>query len=184
MRPSRRKAIRRAIRRTWKQTKADFRREREAAKKALHHIAGFLWPRRNNNMKAVVLLSLGFLFLSKFISVKTPFFLQQAVDRLNDPNLANLAAPTALLISYGVGRTLAVLCQELKSVIFSYVSQACLKQYALTIFGKLHSLDSSFHQKNPTGLLSVAYVRGIRGFQTVLFQFVFSVAPTLLEVRQ
>lgn len=37
-------------------------------------------------------------------------------------------------------------------------AQSALRQYALSIFTKLHQLDSSFHQQHPTGLLSVAFV--------------------------
>jgi ABC-type transport system involved in Fe-S cluster assembly fused permease/ATPase subunit len=31
-------------------------------------------------------------------------------------------------------------------------------------------------------VVSVAYVRAVRGFQTMMFQLVFSVAPTILEL--
>jgi ABC-type multidrug transport system fused ATPase/permease subunit len=130
--------------------------------------------------QVVVVLSLCFLFLSKFLSIKVPFLLKRAIDQLNSPVAL---MPTALFACYGLARVGAVVTQELKTTIFAYVSQGALRQYALTIFARLHELDSSFHQQHPTGLLSVAYVRGIRGFQTVLFQLVFSVAPTVVEVR-
>lgn len=35
---------------------------------------------------------------------------------------------------------------------------------------------------NPSGTLSVGYVRAVRGFQNLLFEIVFSVAPMLIEL--
>jgi ABC-type transport system involved in Fe-S cluster assembly fused permease/ATPase subunit len=52
----------------------------------------------------------------------------------------------------------------------------------MQIFTHLHTLDSEFFTSTPSGVISVAYARAVRGFQTLLFQLVFSVAPTLLEL--
>lgn len=141
--------------------------------------------------------------------IQVPFILQRAIDRLNNPQLSTALMPTAIFMCYGLARAGAVLCQEIKTTIFAYVSQvrgsvkaahfesqtsggsqagpcigthqriihycrqvrlttaACLcpilsqsalRQYALSIFVKLHQLDSGFHQTHPTGLLSVAFV--------------------------
>jgi len=46
----------------------------------------------------------------------------------------------------------------------------------------MHELGSDFHAKNPTGLLSTAFSRGARGFQTLLGQLLFSVFPTFVEL--
>ena len=62
------------------------------------------------------------------------------------------------------------------------LSQASLRSFAATIFRHLHQLDSSFHLNNPSGLLSVAYVRGVRGFQTILFQVRVTLDTFLLNV--
>ena len=74
------------------------------------------------------------------------------------------------------------MCQELKTIFFAYVSQNVLRKFANNIFAHLHTLDSSFHLKTPSGTMSVAYVRAVRGFQTMLLQLVFYVFPAILEL--
>ena len=71
---------------------------------------------------------------------------------------------------------------EIKTCLFSHVTQNVLRKFANQIFSHLHSLDSDFHWQTASGTISVAYVRAIRGFQTILFQLVFTVAPTALEL--
>ena len=46
----------------------------------------------------------------------------------------------------------------------------------------LFVIGSEFHVNNPSGTLSVGYVRAVRGFQNLLFEIVFSVAPMLIEL--
>jgi len=109
--------------------------------------------------------------------------MQKAIDSMATPAQGAAAlVPISLFVMYGLGRTMAVLLSEAKNLLFAYVSQAAQREYALRIFQHLHQLDSTFHHGHPTGMLSVAYVRGIRGFQAILFQMVFTVFPTLLEV--
>jgi ABC-type transport system involved in Fe-S cluster assembly fused permease/ATPase subunit len=48
---------------------------------------------------------------------------------------------------------------------FAHVNQRALRRFSNAIFAHLHVLDSKFHSAHPSGLLSVAYVRGVRGFQ-------------------
>jgi ABC-type transport system involved in Fe-S cluster assembly fused permease/ATPase subunit len=75
-----------------------------------------------------------------------------------------------------------VIFEEIKTVLFTHVSQTVLRKFAHEIFRHMHTLDTDFHLSTPSGVISVAYVRAVRGFQTTLFQLVFSVAPTLLEL--
>lgn len=54
---------------------------------------------------------------------QVPFILQRAIDRLNQKELSAVLMPTALFVCYGLARAGAVLCQEIKTTIFAYVSQ-------------------------------------------------------------
>eukprot|EP01031_Cornospumella_fuschlensis_P027248 gene27248-32918_t len=127
-----------------------------------------------------------FLFLGKWFNLRVPFVLQKAIDSLSTSaplSQSFLSSSTFQCIClYGVYRAVSVLCTEIKTCLFTHVSQTVLQQFASQIFAHLHSLDSNFHLNNPSGVISVAYVRAIRGLQTLLFQIVFSVTPTILEL--
>jgi ABC-type transport system involved in Fe-S cluster assembly fused permease/ATPase subunit len=43
-------------------------------------------------------------------------------------------------------------------------------------------MDADWHRRHPAGEVAVAFGRGARGFGSLLFLAVFSVAPTLLEL--
>jgi len=83
---------------------------------------------------------------------------------------------------YGLTRVLSVICAECKAYFFAHVSQSVLRNFAKSIFAHFHSLDSAFHLHTPSGVISVAYVRAVRGFQTLLLELVFSIAPTFLDL--
>jgi ABC-type multidrug transport system fused ATPase/permease subunit len=152
----------------------------------------FLWPADNLKLRFFLLLSLVSMFLGKWVNTKVPFILQQAVDKIRVPSgtAASVeACPTELLSTvatgiclYGVAKALVVVCDEAKTCLFNYVSQNVLRKFAGNIFHHLHTLDSDFHLKTPSGVLSVAYLRSVKGFQNLMFQLIFSVAPTLLEL--
>lgn len=147
----------------------------------------YLWPRDDLQSKALLMLSLLSLFLGKLLAVQVPFLLQGAVDNINIADISTLTldgpkSTFVLLICYGLARVIVATLNEIKTVAFTRVSQKSLRTFARGIFTHLHALDSTFHLGNPSGLLSVAYVRGVRGFQTILFQIVFAVVPTLIEL--
>jgi ABC-type transport system involved in Fe-S cluster assembly fused permease/ATPase subunit len=146
----------------------------------------YLWPSDNLQLKVFLILSMIFMFLGKWLNVKVPFMLQSAIDAITtDVNMRNnqIAKGASLtLFFYGFSRALSVVFSEIKTVLFAHVSQNVLKKFASQIFSHLHQLDSEFHLNNPSGVISVSYVRAVRGFQTFLFQIVFSVLPTALEL--
>jgi hypothetical protein len=170
-----------------------------------------LWPNGKDALKLrlYLILSLGFMVLGKWFALRVPFILQRAVDKLStelttslplSSSTATVATATATaataaltsqpfwraialsLLYYGLAKAFAVLCAELKTCLFVNVSQRVLKDFSLSIFSHLQTLDSAFFLTKPAGVISVAYVRAIRGLQQFLFQLVFSVAPILLEL--
>jgi len=136
-----------------------------------------------------------FMYLGNWFSLKVPFILQGAIDSIAATGFNNLktgGVNAALLgladpirtafILYGCARTAAVVCSEIKASLFAHVSQNVLKKFAYQIFCHLHALDSAFHLTTPSGVISVAYVRAVRGFQTMLLEIVFSIAPAILDL--
>ena len=147
----------------------------------------YLWPKDNVKLKLYLLLSVFFMFIGKLVNVKVPFMLQHAIDIISKGKsvtneLKYVSSASLALLFYGVSRALTVVFSEAKTCIFAHVSQNVLKKFALEIFRHLHNLDNEFHSSTPSGVISVAYVRAVRGFQTMLFQIVFSIAPTILEL--
>lgn len=148
-------------------------------------ILRYLWPKDDPSIQRNLLFSLLLLLASNALSLKVPFILQKAIDDLT----ANSANPSLLLskitrsfLFYGLLRAAAVVFAEAKACRFALVSQSVLKKFAYTIFCHLHALDSAFHLTTPSGVLSVAYVRAVRGFQTMLLELVFSIAPTVVDL--
>eukprot|EP01039_Chlorochromonas_danica_P002843 gene2843-3104_t len=152
----------------------------------------YLWPEDSPRLRLFLILSLVFMVLGKWFNLRVPFILQRAVDSMSSHqqgfgkaaligNELYLAAAQAIGW-YGIARGLSVFCSEIKTCLFTHVSQNVLRKFSSEIFRHLHSLDASFHLQTPSGVVSVAYLRAVRGFQTMLFQIVFSVAPTALEL--
>ena len=160
----------------------------------------YLWPKDDLKLRVFLVLSMVFMFIGKWFNVKVPFILQRAIDSASLAAAAGkgtqavittgllkglpvgIASTAAALTFYGLSRALTVVFSEIKTCLFTHVQQNVLRKFAFNIFSHLHSLDSEFHLETPSGVISVAYVRAVRGFQTMLFQLVFSVAPTLLEL--
>lgn len=154
----------------------------------------YLWPEDNLKLRLFLVLALGFMFAGKWINIQIPFILQRAVDGVGKASVpsatagalfasdAFLRASALSLLVYGLSRALSVVCAEIKVCLFSHVSQNVLRKFANEIFTHLHSLDHDYHLTTPSGVISVAYARAVRGFQTMLFQIVFSVVPTFLEL--
>lgn len=144
---------------------------------------------KNHKPLHTVYLLLAFvsLFLGQWCNIKVPFILQNAIDSLSVSS-ASASGPEAVLSTiklsiffYGLARAATIVFAELKTCFFVNYSQCIQRHFALETFQKLHSLDTDFHLNNPSGVISVSYIRALRGFQALLFQFVFSVLPTLSE---
>ena len=144
--------------------------------------------------KGLLLLSIVFMILGKIINVKVPFMLQRVIDSVATASNTGISRGMTLIspeffrtsslafLLYGLSRALSVVASEIKTCLFAHVSQNILRNFARNIFKHLHTLDSDFHLRTPSGTVSVAYVRAVRGFQTLLFQIIFSIAPTAIEL--
>ena len=146
-------------------------------------VAKFLWQ-PDGRLRIFVVASVAALMLSKSLNVMVPFALKRFVDALekSSTNAALVGTTTPLLIAYAGARLGVALANELRTVAFTRVSQAAQRGFSKELFGRLHKLDASFHAANPTGLLAVAFSRGVNGFRSLLFQLLFSVLPVFIEL--
>ena len=145
---------------------------------------GFIWT-PDLGRRLLVLASLLSLVLSKSLNVLVPFTLKRAVDALEASARTPAAVAstvTPLLLLYAAARFGVSASNELRTIFFTRVSQASQRAFSSTLFTKLHALDSNFHTSNPTGYLTVAFGRAVNGFRSLLFQLLFSILPTLLEL--
>jgi len=150
----------------------------------------YIWPRDSPKLKFYLVASLCFMVLGKWFNTKVPFILQRAIDGI--PATVQGSTSSALqtsgisvalaILAYGIARAAAVFCEELKTCLFTNVSQSVLRKFAYQIFTHLHTLGTDFHLQTPSGVISVAYVRAVRGFQQLMFQLIFSVLPVTLEL--
>ncbi|URD92024.1 ABC transporter transmembrane region [Musa troglodytarum] len=141
----------------------------------LRTLAKYLWLKDNYEFRLRVLLSLGLLVGAKVINVQVPFLFKLAVDWLsvaagsvnslasftetNATLLALFGSPAAVLLGYGIARTGASACNELRNAVFSKVALRTIRVVSRKVFAHLHDLDLRYH-------LSIA----LTSILTVLFR--------------
>ncbi|KAH8053978.1 ATP-binding cassette subfamily B [Aureococcus anophagefferens] len=150
-----------------------------SARRPSRSVARHAWTTAPRNARLQIVASVACLVAAKALTVSVPFLLQGCVDGLVSRDRAAAVRATAL---YCGARVAVVLASEARSLTYAHASQQAVRGYARELFGSLHALGPAFHARHPTGLLSVAFSRGARGFQTLLFQLLFSVLPTLVEL--
>jgi ABC-type multidrug transport system fused ATPase/permease subunit len=146
----------------------------------------YLWPADNVKLRVYLVLSMVLMFTGKWFGTRAPFMLQRAIDNISTQSTGTTQrvgmSVAAAVIFYGLSRAMAVVCEEMKTCLFTCVSQNVLRKFAHQMFSHLHSLGSDFHLQTPSGVISVAYVRAVRGFQAFMFQLIFYAAPVFLEM--
>ncbi|KAJ7310544.1 hypothetical protein JRQ81_007472 [Phrynocephalus forsythii] len=158
------------------------------SRKIIRAMLSYVWPTDRPDLRARVVVSLGFLASAKAMNIVVPFMFKYAVDNLNQMsgNVLNLSdAPntvatmaTAVLI----GCKSSALFNEARNAVFGKVAQSSIRRIAKNVFLHLHNLDLSFHLSRQTGALSKAIDRGTRGISFILGALVFNLGPTLFEV--
>jgi ABC-type transport system involved in Fe-S cluster assembly fused permease/ATPase subunit len=161
--------------------------ERQSAVRTIRKVAPYLWPEGRTDMKVRVVLAVGFLLLSKLISVATPFYFKGAVDALapeggTDPVFLLSAGAVGLTVAYGVARLLNIGFQQLRDVVFALVGQRALRLLALETFQHMHALSLRYHITRKTGALSRIIERGVKGVEFLLRFLLFSMGPLILEL--
>ena len=150
----------------------------------------YIWPHGRADLKARVVVSLVLLFVAKVLTVLVPYAYKWAVDAL-DPNagiaagvpgwLQVFAVPAGLVVAYAVGRTLAVVFQQIRDAIFARVGQHAVRTLAHKTFAHMHRLSLRFHLERRTGGLSRIIERGVKGIEIIVRFTLLSTVPTVLE---
>jgi ATP-binding cassette, subfamily B, heavy metal transporter len=144
-----------------------------------------LWPRGRTDLKARVVIALSLLFLSKIITVWTPYAFKFATDSLTstgDVAVAVFASAFFMVLAYGIGRIMMVVFAQMRDAIFAKVGQRAVRELATSTFQHLHELSLKFHLERRTGNLSRIISRGIGGVDSVLRFSLFNTFPTALEI--
>lgn len=145
------------------------------------HTLNSLWPLLWRFPVRIV-LAMALLIAAKFATVALPMVLKYIVDTFEQKPENLWVAVAALVIGYGVLRTLSVLFGELRDVVFAKVTEQAMRTSALNVFKHLHQLDLSFHLGRRTGGLSRDIERGVNGISFLLRFMLFNIVPTLVEI--
>lgn len=144
----------------------------------------YLWPKNAKDMRIRVVIAMVCLFLSKVANVYAPIIYKNIIDHLSPQDITTAAiyVPIAMLIGYGLIRTLSILFAEIREAVFINVAQRAMRTVAMNTFKHLHALSMRFHMNRQTGGLSRVIERGIKGIDFVLSFMLFNILPTLIEI--
>jgi ATP-binding cassette subfamily B protein len=143
----------------------------------------YLWPKDAPGLRQRVVAAIAFLVAAKGINVAVPIVYKHVVDALAADTLTTLAVvPIALIVAYGVARTLAQAFGELRDAVFAKVAQRAIRTAGLGTFRHLHQLSLRFHLDRRTGAISRAIERGTKGIEFVLNFMLFNILPTIVEI--
>ncbi|MCB1366342.1 MAG: ABC transporter ATP-binding protein/permease [Rhodobacteraceae bacterium] len=163
------------------------RSEQQSGLRTIRRVLPYLWPADKPSVKWRVVIAMGFLLLSKVVSVATPFFYKGAVDAMepggSDQTVFLLVAgAVGLTIAYGLARLMNNGFQQLRDAVFAPVAQRALRQLALETFRHIHALSLRYHITRKTGGLSRIIERGVKGVEFLLRFMLFSMGPLILEL--
>ena len=157
--------------------------ERQSGMLVLRKVAPYLWPANMPWVKRRVVWAMVALFVSKLVTVITPFFYKGAVDALSNEGVPMLAlGAVGLTVAYGMTRLMGVGFQQLRDAIFARVGQRALRMLALETFEHIHKLSMRYHITRKTGGLSRIIERGVKGVDFLLRFLLFSIGPLILEL--
>ena len=149
--------------------------------RALRSLSPYLWPRDSTELRARVVLAIGFLITGRLLNIAVPFLYKHAVDALS-PSRAVVAVPVTLIVGYGAARVMAQGFNELRNAAYAKVTQRAVRRLALSAFRHVHGLSLRFHLERRTGGLARAIERGTAGVEFLLSFLLFNIVPTLFEI--
>ena len=142
-------------------------------------LSKFLWP-ENSSYRIRVVGAASSLVIAKLATVQVPILLGTLVDALGVAAVP-AAAPLVLVLAYGGAKIAASGFSELRTVLFSRVSQHACRDVARDTFRHLHSLDLSTMATTRGGELQAIISRAVRSVTSILNMMLFNVVPTLCE---
>lgn len=167
---------------------------KRTAWQTIKSILPFLWPKQRPDMQARVTISVVCLLMGRTANVYGPIVLKDLIDGLEslvrttqsiditvNPSSA-IAGLVSLALLYGLMIFLPGALTELRSAVFTPVSEFAQRVIGLKTFSHIHDLSMRFHLDRRTGGLSRAIERGTRALQQITGLFAFNIAPTLFEI--
>ena len=157
--------------------------ETKAALRTVRRVLPFIWPARNFELRARVVLALLALVATKFVAILSPILQAWAVDDLAGSGAPEFAlGAIGLTIAYGMARIATNGFQQIRDALFAKVAQRALRRLALETFKHIHQLSMRYHITRKTGGLSRIIERGVKGVEFLLRYLVFSTGPLVLEL--
>ena len=150
--------------------------------RTLLSLAPYLWPKGETALRTRVVLALAALVAGKIANVIVPIAYGAAVDALTPKSNAIIVIPIAMILAYGILRTMSSGFGELRDAVFAKVQARAARRIAHGVFEHLHALSMRFHLDRQTGGLSRVIERGTRGVNFVLDFMLFSIVPTMIEI--
>ena len=167
---------------------------KRTAWQTIKSILPFLWPKQRPDMQARVAIAVPCLLMGRTANVYGPIVLKDLIDGLEalvrttqsieitvNPSSA-IAGLVSLALLYGLMIFLPGALTELRSAVFTPVSEFAQRVIGLKTFSHIHDLSMRFHLDRRTGGLSRAIERGTRALQQITGLFAFNIAPTLFEI--
>jgi len=158
--------------------------DKRSALQTIASILPFLWPAGQREMQLRVVVAISCLLLGRIANVYGPIVLKDLIDGLEALSRGNGAIEALFMLAliYGMTVLLPGLLTEIRSAVFTPVSEYAQRVFGLKAFKHLHQLGMRFHLDRRTGGLSRAIERGTRALQQTTGLFAFNIAPTLFEV--
>jgi ABC-type transport system involved in Fe-S cluster assembly fused permease/ATPase subunit len=158
--------------------------DKRSALQTITSILPFLWPAGQREMQLRVVVAISCLLLGRIANVYGPIVLKDLIDGLEALSRGNGAIEALFMLAliYGMTALLPGLLTEIRSAVFTPVSEYAQRVFGLKAFKHLHQLGMRFHLDRRTGGLSRAIERGTRALQQTTGLFAFNIAPTLFEV--
>ena len=158
--------------------------KKRSAMQTIGSILPFLWPANNREMQIRVVIAISCLLLGRIANVYGPIVLKDLIDGLEALTTGSRALDGLWVLAFIYGLTVLLpgALNELRSAVFTPVSEYAQRIFGLQTFKHLHQLGMRFHLDRRTGGLSRAIERGTRALQQTTSLFAFNIAPTLFEV--
>lgn len=167
---------------------------KRSAMLTIRSILPFLWPAKHREMQSRVVIAITCLIIGRGASVYGPIVLKDLIDGLEALSItATVGAASIdsgdafnglvlLALLYGLTVLMPGVLTEIRSAVFTPVSEYAQRVFGLKTFRHIHQLGMRFHLDRHTGGLSRAIERGTRALQQTTGLFAFNIAPTLFEV--
>ena len=150
----------------------------------LSSLSKFLWP-ENFSYRLRVVGAGSSLVFAKYATVQVPILLGRIVDSLGPAAATTMVDPVStplyLVAAYGASKIASSGFSELRTILFSRVSQHACRDVARSTFAHLHTLDLSSMSTTRGGELQAIISRAVRSVTSILNMMLFNVVPTLCE---